>query len=85
MYQAIIFDLDGLLIDSETIYRRISYKMAADFGKQLHDGIWVKQMGRSPIESLAIFKEDLGITTHTAQELVDERNVLLLDAFRKVG
>jgi HAD superfamily hydrolase (TIGR01509 family) len=82
MYQAIIFDLDGLLIDSETIYRRISYKMAADFGKQLHDGIWVKQMGRSPIESLAIFKEDLGITTHTAQELVDERNVLLLDAFR---
>ncbi|MFA5816391.1 MAG: HAD family phosphatase [Bacteroidales bacterium] len=83
MYQALIFDLDGLLIDSETIYRKISYKMAADLGKQLHDGIWVKQMGRSPIESLRIFHDELGITTHTAQELVDLRNVLLLDGFRK--
>lgn len=82
MYQALIFDLDGLLIDSETIYRKISYQMAADLGKQLHDGIWVKQMGRSPIESLAIFREELGITTHTAQELVDLRNQLLLDGFR---
>lgn len=82
MYQALIFDLDGLLIDSETIYRKISYKMAADLGKQLHDGIWVKQMGRSPIESLGIFREELGITSHTAQELVDLRNLLLLDGFR---
>jgi HAD superfamily hydrolase (TIGR01509 family) len=82
MYQALIFDLDGLLIDSETIYRKISYKMAADLGKQLHDGIWVKQMGRSPIESLGIFRDELGITTHTAQELVDLRNVLLLEGFR---
>jgi HAD superfamily hydrolase (TIGR01509 family) len=82
MYKALIFDLDGLLIDSETIYRKISYKMAADLGKELHDGIWVKQMGRSPLESLGIFREDLGITTHTAQELVDLRNLLLLDGFR---
>lgn len=83
MYQALIFDLDGLLIDSETIYRRISYKMAADFGKQLDDGIWEKQMGRSPIESLAIFREELGIVTHSARELVDLRNLLLLDEFQK--
>jgi HAD superfamily hydrolase (TIGR01509 family) len=82
MYQALIFDLDGLLIDSETIYRRISYQMADDFGKQLHDGIWVKQMGRSPLESLAIFREELGITTHSAGELVDLRNDLLADGFR---
>jgi HAD superfamily hydrolase (TIGR01509 family) len=83
MYQALIFDLDGLLIDSETIYRKISYKMAADLGKQLHDGIWVKQMGRSPVESLGIFRDELGITSHSAQELVDLRNLLLLEGFRK--
>jgi len=82
MYQSLIFDLDGLLIDSETIYRKISYKMAADLGKQLHDGIWVKQMGRSPIESLGIFRKELGITTHTAQELVDLRNILLTESYR---
>jgi HAD superfamily hydrolase (TIGR01509 family) len=82
MFKAILFDLDGLLIDSETIYRKISYRMADDFGKELHDGIWAKQMGRSPLESLTIFREELGITTHTAQELVDFRNILLDDAFR---
>lgn len=82
MFKALIFDLDGLLIDSETIYRKISYKMADDLGKQLHDGIWVKQMGRSPIESLGIFRDELGITTYTARELVDLRNILLLEGFR---
>ena len=82
MFQALIFDLDGLLIDSERIYRKISYKMATDFGKQLQDTIWVKQMGRSPIESLGIFRDELGITSHTAKELVELRNVLLLEEFR---
>ncbi len=82
MFKAIIFDLDGLLIDSESIYRKISYRMADDFGKTLHDGIWAKQMGRSPLESLTIFREELGIASHTAQELVDMRNVMLDEAFR---
>ncbi len=81
MYQALIFDLDGLLIDSETIYRKITYKMAADLGKTVSDGIWAKQMGRSPLESLTIFRRELGITEFTAQELVDQRNVLMLEAF----
>lgn len=82
MHQAIIFDLDGLLIDSESIYRKITYRMADDLGVTLHDGIWVKQMGRSPLESLTIFKKELGITRYTAQELVDQRNELLLEAYR---
>lgn len=81
MFQALIFDLDGLLIDSETIYRKVSYKMAADLGKELHDGIWVKQMGRSPIESLRIFRKELGITGMTAEELVDQRNIMMEDGF----
>lgn len=83
MYKALIFDLDGLLIDSETIYRRISYEMADSFGKKLNDGIWAKQMGRSPLESLAIFREELGITSHTARELAQLRKDLLLGSFRK--
>jgi HAD superfamily hydrolase (TIGR01509 family) len=82
MHEALIFDLDGLLIDSETIYRKISYRMADELGKELNDGIWAKQMGRSPIESLGIFRNELGITAYTAQELVDMRNELLLSAYR---
>jgi len=82
MYQAIIFDLDGLLIDSETLYRKVTIQMAAGYGKQMPDGLWVKQMGRSPLESLTIFRAELGITSHTAQELVDIRNQMMIEAFR---
>jgi HAD superfamily hydrolase (TIGR01509 family) len=82
MYQALIFDLDGLLIDSETIYRKITYQMAEDLGKTVSDDIWAKQMGRSPLESLTIFRKELGINQFTAQELVDQRNVLMLEAFQ---
>jgi HAD superfamily hydrolase (TIGR01509 family) len=82
MYQALIFDLDGLLIDSETIYRKITYQMAEDLGKTVSDDIWAKQMGRSPLESLTIFRKELGINQFTAQELVDQRNILMLEAFQ---
>jgi len=82
MFQALIFDLDGLLIDSETLYRKISIKMADDLGKTLPDDIWAKQMGRSPIESLEIFRTELGITNYTAQELVDLRNDIMKEAFQ---
>jgi len=83
MLTALIFDFDGLLADSETIYRRITYQMAAEFDKKLPDDIWAKQMGRSPLESLTIFRAELGITTHSAQELVDLRNQMMMAAFRK--
>jgi HAD superfamily hydrolase (TIGR01509 family) len=46
------------------------------------DDIWAKQMGRSPLESLTIFRKELGINQFTAQELVDQRNVLMLEAFQ---
>ena len=83
MFKAILFDLDGLLIDSERIYRKISYEMADAFGKTLHDGIWAMQMGRSPLESLTIFRHELGITSHSAQELADLRKELLIAGFSK--
>lgn len=78
----ILFDMDGLLIDSEKVYHRVSYEMADALGVPLNDGILSKQMGRSPLESMQVFIRELGIVSHTAQELVDWRDRMMLESYR---
>lgn len=80
--KAIIFDMDGLLIDSEVLYRKVSCEMAQMLGKQLTDEILARQMGRSPLESLVIYRKELGIETHTAEELMTIRNEMMIREFR---
>jgi len=82
-YKAVIFDLDGLLIDSETLYHKVSYSMTAELGKTLTEETIAKQMGRSPLESLEIYRKDLGIEHLTAQELVDIRHERMIREFRE--
>ncbi len=79
--KGLLFDLDGLLIDSEKVYHRVSYEIAAELGVNLHDGILAKQMGRSPLESMEIFINELGIKSHSAKELVDWRDRMMLEAY----
>ncbi len=80
--KGVIFDLDGLLIDSEKLYRKVSYALAARLGKELTEEIRAKQIGRSPLKANQVFREELGITSHTAVELMDLRNGMMLEEFR---
>ena len=32
MFQAVVFDMDGVILDSEKIYRKYEYKAAEKFG-----------------------------------------------------
>ncbi|OFY56663.1 MAG: hypothetical protein A2X22_12235 [Bacteroidetes bacterium GWF2_49_14] len=80
--KGVIFDLDGLLIDSEKLYRKVSYALAERLGKELTEEVREKQIGRSPLEANRVFREELGITSHTAVELMDLRNGMMLDEFR---
>jgi len=80
---AILLDLDGLLIDSEKVYHKVGYWMTEQLGKVLTKEIIAKQMGRRPYESLDIYRRELGVTTHTTQELVDWRDELMIEAYQK--
>lgn len=82
-FKGILFDMDGLLVDSERVYHRVSYEMAAELGVDLNDGILSMQMGRSPLESMKIFISELGIQGYTAQALVDWRDKMMLKAYRE--
>jgi len=82
-YQVLIFDLDGLLIDSEVIYHRVSHELARLLGREHRDEISAMQMGRTPLESMVILREELGIESHSARELVDMRNQMMIREFRR--
>ncbi len=80
--KAIIFDMDGLMIDTERLYFETEREMAKNFGKELRDETLWKMMGRKPIESLEIYAKDLGIDV-PAQKLVEIRNRLFLEKLMK--
>jgi HAD superfamily hydrolase (TIGR01509 family) len=98
MYEALVFDMDGLMIDSERLYWEVEREIARQFGKRVAEHTLWKMMGRRPDEGMRIFVQDLGlpITSERALEMRDQqmrikyRNeskampglIHILDAFR---
>jgi HAD superfamily hydrolase (TIGR01509 family) len=75
---ALIFDMDGLMIDSERLYFAAEREMAAAYGKEIRDEQLWPLMGRKPIEALGLLRGILGIDT-PAEELFAWRNCLMLE------
>jgi HAD superfamily hydrolase (TIGR01549 family) len=75
---ALIFDMDGLMIDSERLYFAAEREMAAAFGKEIRDEQLWPLMGRKPIESLRLLSEILEVDT-PPEELFAWRNRLMLE------
>ena len=72
MKKALVFDMDGLMIDSEGLYFEVERGMAQDFGQVAEDALMWKMMGRSPLESMKIFACELGLPA-SPEELLDTR------------
>ena len=68
--RAVIFDMDGLMIDSESAYWEAGRRIARSFGKEVTEKTLGNMMGPKPIESMMIFAADLGLTV-SPQELLD--------------
>jgi HAD superfamily hydrolase (TIGR01509 family) len=75
MFEAIIFDMDGLMVDSERLYWQVEREIARQFGKKVGEETLWKMMGRGPIEGMRIFVQELElpITSERAKEMRDER------------
>jgi len=67
--RGIVFDMDGLMIDSEKVYWAVGRQIAREFGKEVSDQTLGNMMGRSPLESVAIYARDLGLTQPLPQLL----------------
>jgi HAD superfamily hydrolase (TIGR01509 family) len=80
--QAVIFDMDGLMIDSEGIYWTVARQMAREFGKEVSDDTLGRMMGRAPLESVELYARELGLTT-PPEQLMRQRDQRVLDVLRK--
>lgn len=70
--QAIIFDMDGLMIDTEKVYWAVTRQIIAEHGKQVSDQTLGRMMGRSPIKSIEVLIRETGLTADP-RELLEKR------------
>jgi HAD superfamily hydrolase (TIGR01509 family) len=80
-YKALIFDMDGLMIDSERLYWQVEKDIARSYGKEVKEETLWKMMGRRPIEGMRIFVQDLGLPI-SAEETLALRDVRMRMKYR---
>lgn len=59
--QAVIFDMDGLLLDTERIGFRAWQRASRDFGFDLSEHLYCKVIGRTKQDTFQIFRESFGL------------------------
>lgn len=72
----VIYDLDGLLLDTEPFYTRASQVIARRFGKEFDWDLKARMMGRKASEAARTFVEALELPL-TPEAYLEERRALL--------
>ncbi len=80
--RAILFDMDGLMIDTEPLYWEVARRLAREHGATVSDPTLRRMMGRSRHESMEIFRQDCGIIDASTEQLLERRENLMLERYR---
>ncbi|GAA6012237.1 hypothetical protein JCM10207_002774 [Rhodosporidiobolus poonsookiae] len=80
---AVLFDMDGLMIDSERLYTECTNAVLAPFGKTLTWEVKATLMGKPAPTAARALIDATGIPL-TVDELLERNDALLEEAFRKV-
>ncbi|XP_050389787.1 pseudouridine-5'-phosphatase [Patella vulgata] len=67
----VIFDMDGLILDTERLYTIASQTVCSQYGKDFTWDIKVKQMGKKEIESVMIIIDELQLPL-TPEEYIEK-------------
>ncbi|KAL1335374.1 hypothetical protein AAHE18_11G243900 [Arachis hypogaea] len=78
----VIFDMDGLLLDTEKFYTEVQEKILARYNKTFDWSLKAKMMGRKAIEAARVFVEESGISDSlSAEQFLVEREEMLQELF----
>ena len=75
-----LFDVDGLLLDTEIIYTEVTQHIVGRFGKTFDWSIKANMIGRAALESARYLVTELSLPI-SAEEYLEERNSLLREKF----
>lgn len=78
--QAVLFDMDGVLLDTEKLYTEATRQVLAPYGKQIDWSIKAQMMGRAPLHSARVLIEAVGLPM-TPQEFLDAKRPVLEKLF----
>lgn len=74
---AVLFDMDGILLDTETIYTEVTQEYVAQWGKTFDWSIKSNMVGRPAIEAATYLVETLDLPVSPADYLADREDHLL--------
>ncbi|GJN36588.1 hypothetical protein PR202_gb25464 [Eleusine coracana subsp. coracana] len=78
----VIFDMDGLLLDTEGFYTQVQEKILARYGKVFDWSLKAKMMGKKATESARIFVDECGLDgLLTPEQFLVDRESMLQELF----
>jgi HAD superfamily hydrolase (TIGR01509 family) len=81
MIEAVVFDLDGVIVDSEQIWDDVREQLAHERGGRWHDRAQADMMGMSSVEWSRYMHDVIGLA-ESPEEINDEVVRRLLDRYR---
>ena len=82
MIEAVVFDLDGVIVDSEQVWDDVREQLAKERGGRWHEGAQAAMMGMSSPEWSAYMHDEIGLA-ESPQEISDEVIRRLLARYRE--
>jgi len=77
----LIYDMDGLLLDTEGIYTEVTQQIVGEYGKVFDWSVKEKIIGRRSVQAAEIIVESLDLPI-TPQDYLDSRKNVLLEKFK---
>ncbi len=82
MIEAVVFDLDGVIVDTEQVWDDVREQLVRERGGRWHDGAQAAMMGMSSTEWSRYLHDELGLS-ESPEEINDEVVRRMLERYRE--